>query len=244
MSSFSLDNDDFKAFLSSCMTSFKCSAHDIQHCYRVANIALKIVNADFPDCRRDIVWISALSHDILDSKFISDGNEIEATLYSYLKKVFNDNDSSIVMGIVKDIGYKNLLKTNWNIQEKSIEYRCVQDADLLDAIGSIGISRCYAYGGSKNRDLFGLSDVLPVESHEDYMKQRNDINLSNLQHFFDKLLRIKSLLTTGEGIRMAIKKHDAMVRFLESLAEELTDAGSDDGPTLKMLLCRLDPCNT
>ena len=67
------------------------------------------------------------------------------------------------------------------------------------------------------------------------MAQRSTSNvqkLSNVQHFFDKLLRIKDLLTTTRGISLAGVRHQSMIVFLQDLAQELVDAGSPDGPLL------------
>ncbi len=76
-----------------------------------------------------------------------------------------------------------------------MEYRCVQDADLLDAIGAIGIARCFAFSGKRNRKLFGLSrtqsDVSQGITHQEYMTAQVSTTDSAVDHFFDKLLTIE-----------------------------------------------------
>lgn len=68
------------------------------------------------------------------------------------------------------------------------------------------------------------------------MMNSHSQDTSNLQHFFDKLLRIHTMMTTAEGRRMAECRHNAMGQFLRVLAEELCDAGCDDGKILNDLL--------
>lgn len=231
---------NFKDFITSCMKSFQCSAHDEDHCHRVVNLAVKIASTE---SKADIkvVMVAALCHDVLDLKLQTDDMslKIQDILRTKILEFMTDSECILVMDIVETIGYKNLLKKDWHPETRSIEYRCVQDADLLDAIGSIGVSRCYAFGGMRNRDLFGLDGFVKVETNEQYMAQRTStgaVNLSNLQHFFDKLLRIKSMMTTDEGKRLAKVRHNTMITFLLNLAQELNEAGSVDGSLLYQLL--------
>jgi len=233
--------ENFKIFITECMASFKCSAHDFAHCTRVSNLALKISEEE-AGADQKIIYISALCHDVLDSKLTtaSESDSNEKQLVSLLDEFLTANEISRVLDIIKSVGYKNLLKPDWLNSHQSVEYRCVQDADLLDAIGAVGISRCYSFGGGRNRDLFSLEGYVQVQSHSDYLAQQqqstSSFELSNLQHFFDKLLRIRSLLTTNVGRRMAQKRHDTMLLFLNAVAEELNDADITDGQLLDQQL--------
>ena len=106
-----------------------------------------------------IVKLGALLHDIADSKFY-DGDE---TLGPKVARefLFSQNvDSTVIEHVVRII--ENISFKGGNITRKftSDELNVVQDADRLDAIGAIGIARCFNYGGFKNRQLFN-PEIIP-----------------------------------------------------------------------------------
>ncbi len=115
----------------------------------------------------------------------------------------------------------------------------MQDADLIDAIGAVGIGRCFSFGGGRNRDLFGIVNDTHVCTRDEYIAQdesKNDKKLSGVQHFFDKLLRIQEMMTTSAGSIIAQRRQLAMLTYLSTLADELCEAGSTDGFILKTKL--------
>lgn len=91
----------------------------------------------------------------------------------------------------------------------SIEAEIVQDADRLDAIGAIGIARCFAYGGSKNRILYSPYDK----------EQEN----SSIQHFYDKLFNLKDLMNTESAKQIAKKRHSFMEEYVAEFYREVQE---------------------
>ena len=63
--------------------------------------------------------------------------------------------------------------------------------------GAVGIARTFAYGGEHGRP----------------MKE-------SVQHFYDKLLKLKSLMNTETGRMMAEKRHAFLEMFLEEYLED------------------------
>ena len=225
-------HEDIINYVKKCMKAFECGAHDYHHVARVANLALKIAHeeketsVEHLDINMTVVYVGALFHDMLDSKLVDDGDlvQLERELREMLDKKmgsdWNSSHTDQVMTIVKSVGYKNLIKEDWKPQEMSIEYRCVQDADTLDAIGSIGISRCFAFNGKRKRPMFDMVDASTTKLTAEEYKARQG---SALEHFYDKLLRIKELMTTPTGTAMARKRHALMTQFIEGLNEEIED---------------------
>lgn len=98
---------------------------------------------------------------------------------------------------------------------------------MLDAIGAVGIARCFTFGGAKNRPLYdpetvaNLSVLSPTRvSSAEYTKNGRE-NKSTVDHFYEKLLHVKSLLQTDAGRRIAEQRHELMEHFLVQLTKEI-----------------------
>jgi uncharacterized protein len=99
----------------------------------------------------------------------------------------------------------------------SKEMEIVQDADRLDAIGAIGIARAFTYGGFKNRVLYD-PEIPPVENHS--KETYKNTTAPTLNHFYEKLLRLKDMMNTGFGKRLANERHHFMLQYLEQFYAE------------------------
>lgn len=98
---------------------------------------------------------------------------------------------------------------------------------MLDAIGAVGIARCFTFGGAKDRPLYNpatvgemsIVDPTRVTSRE-YLNRTRE-NAATVDHFYEKLLHVKSLLQTEAGRRIAEKRHEVMESFLLQLTREI-----------------------
>ncbi|MBA6067507.1 HD domain-containing protein [Pseudomonas mosselii] len=97
---------------------------------------------------------------------------------------------------------------------QSLEAKILQDSDRLDAIGAVGIARCFYVAG---RTGSALSDVEnPTAADRDYRDNRFAI-----EHFPTKLLKLASGFQTGEGARLAALRHQRLASFLAEFMEEI-----------------------
>jgi uncharacterized protein len=97
---------------------------------------------------------------------------------------------------------------------ETIEAKVVQDADRLDAMGAVGIFRCFAFSGLANRPLYSSVDP--------FCKARTPNDNSNtLDHFFTKLLHLQDKLNTNSAKIEGFKRLDTMNTYLRALEQEL-----------------------
>lgn len=98
----------------------------------------------------------------------------------------------------------------------------VQDADRLDAIGAIGIARCFTYGGAKGRPLHDptIPPRTPEELRSGYASATSASVSPSLNHFHEKLLGLRDRMKTAGGRALASQRHDVMVSFVEQFEAE------------------------
>ena len=189
--------------------------HDWFHIERVYKNALLIAKNESVDIT--VVSLAALLHDIADPKFHNGDETIGPRKAS--RFLLNHNvDSEIIehiTQIIENMSFKNSFDLNPAFTSKEMEV--VQDADRLDAIGAIGIARCFNYGGFKDRALYNpeIPPNLNMTKAEYKAAKTPTIN-----HFYEKLLLLKDQMNTKTGKRIALERHKYMEGFLKQFFEE------------------------
>ena len=190
--------------------------HDWFHVERVYRNTLLISKEE--KVNTFVVSLAALLHDIADPKFFNGDETLgPKKAQNFLKKQRVDNEIiKHVINIIRYISFKNSFDKKRN-KFTSKELEVVQDADRLDAIGAIGIARCFNYGGFKSRALYNpeISPNLDM-SKEEYKNS----NAPTINHFYEKLLLLKDKMNTNSGKKIALSRHDFMIEYLNQFYSE------------------------
>jgi uncharacterized protein len=189
------------------------SGHDWWHIQRVVNSAVFIAQQEGAD--EQLVQLAALVHDLGDHKFHSEVDAPERLIGALLlRHGLAQAEVNKIITIVNSVSYKG---AGVATIPKSLEAKCVQDADRLDAIGAIGIARAFAYGGNRNRLIYD-PEVLPV-MHPNFQDYKNDKG-HTINHFYEKLLLLKDRMQTKTGRKLAEERHSFMELFLQQFFSE------------------------
>ena len=189
--------------------------HDWFHVQRVLHNAIEIGSKEEVDM--DVVAIAAILHDIADAKFHNGDENIGPKLATQIMNEC-DIDQSIsdhVVKIIQHISFKNSLsQSTWTSKELEV----VQDADRLEALGAVGIARAFTYGGYKGFPLFDPN--FPPEENLTKEQYKNS-KAPTINHFYEKLLKLKNLMNTSSGRQMAVKRHQFLLIFLDEFYSEV-----------------------
>lgn len=121
-------------------------------------------------------------------------------------------DVEHIIDIVNNISFKGISYTESKLTTD--EGKAVWDADKLDAIGAIGIIRCFTFGGQK-----GLPIHEP-ESISNANKFGKRLSKTSINHFYEKLLLLKDMMHTKTGKKLAKERHNFMLQFLDRFYKE------------------------
>ena len=190
------------------------SGHDVYHCERVRRVAEQLARHE-KGCDEVVVTCAALLHDVPDKKLCPDVEKAKKEVVEVLKQNgVDDGRIEHIMSIIDNISFKGY---HVDTTMPTIEGKVVQDADRLDAIGAIGVARCFAYGGHAGSPMHDPSAVPKMhKSEEEYRGSRS----SSIAHFYEKLLYLKDRMQTESGRRVAEKRHAYLEGFLKEFLAE------------------------
>lgn len=188
------------------------SGHDWWHISRVSKLAMKIAKEEKAD--GFICEMAALLHDVADEKLNNSEEEGLRKVAHWLNSIDIDQESTEkILDIISTLSFKG----GGQPEMKTLEGKIVQDADRLDAIGAIGIARTFAYAGSKGELIYDPS-IEPRSSitKEEYRNGRS----TAINHFYEKLLKLKDRINTPFAKRIAEERHHRMEQYLEAFFQE------------------------
>ncbi len=189
------------------------AGHNWYHIERVRSLALYLQSKEGGDPFS--LEMAALLHDISDAKF----NGGDESLGAKKSKVFLQ-ELGLEPRAIDDITYlvaNCSYKGGHGAHPQSIELKILQDADRLDAIGAIGIARTFNYGGFKNAPMYDPElKVNENQSLEEYREEKG----STINHFYEKLLKLKDGMHTSTARELAENRHQFMLTFLEQFYRE------------------------
>lgn len=184
------------------------NSHDYQHILRVLSNTNRILQAEnvtnFSVAYDNTsLFLASLLHDVGDHKYAKPGEDIENQIANtLLQHGASEELARKVQTIVKHVSYSNEVRDPIGVAsvlEQHPELAIVQDADRLDAIGAVGIARCFSFGAAKFPEQ-------PMDRAVD--------------HFGEKLYKLAGMMKTATGKKMAKRRHDVLEEFASEWEQE------------------------
>lgn len=188
------------------------SGHDYFHTLRVYKMAMRI--AEQEDANLIVVQLAALLHDVDDIKLSPETYANKDRAVDFMRKhSISEAMIKIVCNIIDEVSFRG----TDSITPETIESKCVQDADRLDAMGAIGIARTFAYGGNHNQIIYDPEIKPSVNMNAD--KYQSHIS-TTINHFYEKLFQLKDLMNTETARRIAKQREDYMKIYISEFLDE------------------------
>lgn len=204
-------------------------SHDYFHAERVLNNALYIAREEQLSTPVDlqVIALAALFHDSVDFKYDKvSRSALEELAMKRLDSFFTENQISEerqkkIIYIIANISFrKELESSNTDVP---VELKIVRDADRLDSIGAIGVARCFGFSCIIKQPFYDPKiKILENLTVAQYNNQLINNTTTAYNHFHEKLLKLKDKMCTKVGKKLAQKRHDFMIKFLEQFEDEMT----------------------
>lgn len=192
------------------------TGHGFDHIQRVVGLADRI-SQSYPDADHLETLTAAYLHDVIDEKLVDDTAAASEEVRHFLTdQGFTSAQIEAIFLIMDNMSYHKTL--DGTAKPLPLEGQIVQDADRLDAIGAIGISRAIYFGGHFGEKIYDPAVKPRTEmTHAEY---RNLDNETIINHFYEKLLTLKDLMNTTAAKQLAEHRQQVMLDFLAEYKAE------------------------
>ena len=197
------------------------SGHADDHVERVALLAERFTSecSELVDLQE--VLLTAWLHDVDDYKLV--GKE-QAEKLKNAKRIMAQAGvagglQKAVLENIAAIGYSKRLNGR---QPQRLAGQLVSDADMCDAIGAVGIERALVYACHHGGRIFDpkVWPNVDLAAHEYNVDGNTHDTDGFINHFFEKLLKLKGLMLTEPGRIEAKNRQQIMVDFLRHYFRE------------------------
>lgn len=191
-------------------------AHDFSHIERVFNLAIKIGKSEGADLW--VLGLAALFHDLARDEEVHSGGENCHARTGALKtrKILEVQGEklAIIDSVCECIATHRYRDQN---PPRTLEGKCLFDADKLDSLGAVGIARAYLWLGERGGTVY-----VPREKWErtDFNSNRPEDD-SLQREWYLKFRHLKDQLYTATARSLAVKRNRTMIDFLETLEREV-----------------------
>ncbi|MDG1376460.1 MAG: HD domain-containing protein [Yoonia sp.] len=189
------------------------AAHDVAHTDRVWANAQVISDGEAP-CDMTVLLAACYFHDLVtlpkDSPDRALASALSAKAAAPVLQKLGLTEKQIANACHAIIAHS----FSANIPPETLEAKILQDADRIEALGAIGIARCFATTGVLGGALFHGLDPFGTA------RPLNDKAYA-VDHFRLKLLKLPATMQTVSGRHLAEDRANVLRDFLDQLASEL-----------------------
>jgi len=187
-------------------------AHDWHHVQRVEALAESLAET-YPEADRRTLRAAVLLHDIGRAR--EDRGEIDDHASWGAREArevlpehgFDPNRIDAICHAIAVHRYST------DPEPETLEAKLLCDADNLDALGAVGVARCFTYGGERGEVIHDPD--LPPEADD------SAVGATQCNHFHKKVLDLPERMYTDAGREIAADRSDFVEQFLERFEQEV-----------------------
>lgn len=203
----------FEAIMQSELSSQSDGSHDLGHLRRVWAMAQKIAQAENAGDPMVLLAASYL-HDIINLPKNAPNRAVAATLSAEKARGILEGEAyppDLIPAVCHAIEAHSY---SGKTEPATIDAKIIQDADRLDALGPLGVARCFYIAGKMGSALFDQDDP------EAQDRPLDDTRFA-LDHFEVKLFGLPGSLHTQTARDIGFERVDEMRAFRKSFLSQI-----------------------